>query len=97
MEICCGDNQGDVLLTKRALKSGKVLHNVHVANDGEAALAFLPMSNTGRLRAQNLILLDLNLPKVARSRGTRKDQIQRSACEHPGRRIDQLPKLTRIS
>jgi len=25
------DNQGDVLLTKRALKSGKVLHNVHVA------------------------------------------------------------------
>jgi len=46
------DNQGDVLLTKRALKSGKVLHNVHVANDGEAALASCTMSNTGRLRAQ---------------------------------------------
>ena len=28
------DNPGDVVLTKRALKSGKVLHNLHVANDG---------------------------------------------------------------
>jgi hypothetical protein len=28
------DNPGDVVLTRRALKSGKVLHNLHVANDG---------------------------------------------------------------
>ena len=28
------DNLGDVVLTRRALKSGKVLHNLQVANDG---------------------------------------------------------------
>jgi chemotaxis family two-component system response regulator Rcp1 len=58
------DNQGDVVLTKRALKSGKVLHNLHVANDGEAALAFLHDVEYGQAPRPDLILLDLNLPKV---------------------------------
>ncbi len=58
------DNPGDVLLTKRALKSGKVLHNLHVANDGEAALAFLHDVEYGQAPRPDLILLDLNLPKV---------------------------------
>jgi two-component system, chemotaxis family, response regulator Rcp1 len=58
------DNQGDVVLTKRALKSGKVLHNLHVANDGEAALAFLHDVEYGQVPRPDLILLDLNLPKV---------------------------------
>ncbi|MGZ8880355.1 MAG: response regulator [Halobacteriota archaeon] len=58
------DNQGDVVLTKRALKSGKVLHNLHVANDGEAALAFLHDVEYGQATRPDLILLDLNLPKV---------------------------------
>jgi len=58
------DNQGDVVLTKRALKSGKVLHNLHVAIDGEAALAFLHDVEYGRAPRPDLIVLDLNLPKV---------------------------------
>ena len=58
------DNEGDVLLTKRALKSGKVLHNMHVATDGEAALAFLHDVEYGQAPRPDLILLDLNLPKV---------------------------------
>jgi len=58
------DNPGDVVLTRRALKSGKVLHNLHVANDGEAALAFLHDVEFGRAPRPDLILLDLNLPKV---------------------------------
>jgi CheY-like chemotaxis protein len=58
------DNPGDVLLTKRALKSGKVLHNLHVANDGEAALAFLRDVEYGKAPRPDLVLLDLNLPKV---------------------------------
>jgi two-component system, chemotaxis family, response regulator Rcp1 len=58
------DNPGDVLLTKRALKSGKVLHNLHVANDGEAALTFLHDVEYGQAPRPDLILLDLNLPKV---------------------------------
>jgi two-component system, chemotaxis family, response regulator Rcp1 len=58
------DNPGDVLLTRRALKSGKVLHNLHVANDGEEALAFLHAVEFGKAPRPDLILLDLNLPKV---------------------------------
>lgn len=58
------DNRGDVFMTKRALKSGKVLHNLHVANDGEAALAFLHDVEYGQAPRPDLIVLDLNLPKV---------------------------------
>jgi CheY-like chemotaxis protein len=58
------DNPGDVLLTKRALEFGKVLHNLHVATDGEAALAFLHDVEYGQALRPDLILLDLNLPKV---------------------------------
>jgi two-component system, chemotaxis family, response regulator Rcp1 len=60
------DNPGDVLLTKRALKSGKVLHNLHVAMDGTDALAFLHNEGKyGQAPRPDLILLDLNLPKVS--------------------------------
>jgi chemotaxis family two-component system response regulator Rcp1 len=58
------DNQADVVLTKRALKAGKVLHKLHVANDGEAALAFLRDVEYGKAPRPDLVLLDLNLPKV---------------------------------
>jgi CheY-like chemotaxis protein len=58
------DNQADVVLTRRALKAGKVLHNLHVANDGEAALAVLHDVEYGQAPRPDLILLDLNLPKV---------------------------------
>jgi CheY-like chemotaxis protein len=66
MEILLAeDNRGDVVLTKRALKSGKVLHNLHVVNDGEAALAFLHDVEYGQAPRPDLIMLDLNLPKVS--------------------------------
>jgi CheY-like chemotaxis protein len=59
------DNPGDVLLTKRALASGKVLHNLHVAKDGAEALAFLHNVEYGQAPCPDLVLLDLNLPKVS--------------------------------
>jgi len=59
------DNPGDVLLTKRALKSGKVLHNLHVVTDGEAALSYLHDIEYGQALRPDLIMLDLNLPKVS--------------------------------
>ena len=58
------DNPGDVRLTQEALKTGKVANNLHVAEDGEEALAFL--RKEGRYAdapRPDLILLDLNLPK----------------------------------
>jgi chemotaxis family two-component system response regulator Rcp1 len=59
------DNPGDVRLTREALKGGKVLNTLHVAEDGVAALDFLyrraPHQDAPR---PDLILLDLNLPKM---------------------------------
>jgi two-component system, chemotaxis family, response regulator Rcp1 len=58
------DNPGDVRLTMEALKEGKLLNHVSVAEDGVEALALLHQEGkyAGRPRP-DLILLDLNLPK----------------------------------
>ena len=54
------DNPADVRLTQEALREGKVRNNLHVARDGEEALAFLRREGEPR---PDLILLDLNLPR----------------------------------
>jgi len=59
------DNPGDVKLTIEALRDGKVHNHLNVAPDGVEALAFL--RREGKYAAAptpDLILLDLNLPKV---------------------------------
>jgi chemotaxis family two-component system response regulator Rcp1 len=60
------DNPGDVRLTKEALKDAKILNNLSVAVDGMQALMFLrrcePYCEAPR---PDLILLDLNLPKLS--------------------------------
>lgn len=60
------DNPGDANLTKKALTDSKVRNNMHVAEDGEEALAFLRQEGdySGAPRP-DLILLDLNLPKTS--------------------------------
>ena len=59
------DNPGDVRLTREALKDAKVLNNLSVVPDGVEALAFLRRSGPYRaVPRPDLILLDLNLPKV---------------------------------
>jgi two-component system, chemotaxis family, response regulator Rcp1 len=59
------DNPGDVRLTREALKDSKMLNELHVVEDGVAALDFLhrraPYENACR---PDLVLLDLNLPKM---------------------------------
>jgi two-component system, chemotaxis family, response regulator Rcp1 len=52
------DDVNDVELTMRALKGAKLRNRVHVARDGAEALDFLQQHRP------DLILLDLNLPKV---------------------------------
>ncbi len=59
------DNPGDVRLTEEALKEGKVSNTLHVARDGAKALEFLRREGEfGDAPRPDLILLDLNLPKV---------------------------------
>ncbi|MGA2368001.1 MAG: response regulator [Dehalococcoidia bacterium] len=58
------DNPGDVRLTREALKDAKLAINLHVAEDGEEAMAFLRHEGAYALKPRpDLVLLDLNLPK----------------------------------
>jgi CheY-like chemotaxis protein len=53
------DSPSDVRLTIEALKEAKLHNELHVATDGESAMAFLTDPSKPR---PDLILLDLNLP-----------------------------------
>ena len=57
------DNPMDVDLTLRAFKRRRVTNTIHVARDGEEALAWLPRWEAGETWPA-VILLDLKLPKV---------------------------------
>lgn len=59
------DNPGDVFLISEALAMGRVPKRVHVVEDGEDALRYLSKQGKFRdARPPDLILLDLNLPKI---------------------------------
>jgi CheY-like chemotaxis protein len=59
------DNPGDVRLTMEVFKEGKVFNNLHVARDGEEAISFLKRRGAfSKSPRPDLILLDLNLPKM---------------------------------
>jgi len=59
------DNPGDVRLTIEALKDAKVRNRITVAGDGEAALACLRRQGQyADAPRPDLILLDLNLPRI---------------------------------
>jgi CheY-like chemotaxis protein len=59
------DNPGDVELTRVAMKDGRVANRLHVVSDGEEALDFLYRRGAHRQAVvPDLILLDLNLPKL---------------------------------
>ena len=58
------DEMGDAMLVRHALVEGKVLAEFHHVTDGQAALDYLEnasLSGTGR---PDLILLDLNMPRM---------------------------------
>ncbi len=59
------DNEGDIELTKEAFESARFRNNLSVATDGEKALDFLYKRNGFEASpTPDLILLDLNLPKI---------------------------------
>lgn len=57
------DNPLDVDLTLRAFKRRKLVNPVHVARDGEEALAWIPLWEAGETQPA-VILLDLNMPRI---------------------------------
>ena len=58
------DSPGDVLLTREALKDAKIANDLHVARDGEEAMAFLRREGEhAAAERPDLVVLDLNLPR----------------------------------
>jgi chemotaxis family two-component system response regulator Rcp1 len=59
------DSPSDAAMTIEAMHEGRIVNQVHVATDGEIAMAFLrqqgPYADAPR---PDLILLDLNLPRM---------------------------------
>ncbi len=59
------DNPGDVRLTQEVLEETQVANNLHIAWDGVEALDFLKQTGEfADVPRPDLILLDLNLPKM---------------------------------
>lgn len=59
------DNDDDVELTRQGFKRAKLLVNLHRVKDGEECLAFLrKQGEYANAPTPDLILLDLNMPKV---------------------------------
>ena len=59
------DDPGDVLMTQEAFEEHKVRNKLSVVSDGEEALAYLRRQGEhAEATRPDLILLDLNLPRV---------------------------------
>jgi len=59
------DNPGDVQLTEKALEQGKIVNNLHVAEDGVEAMRFLRQEGEyADSPRPDLMLLDLNMPRM---------------------------------
>lgn len=60
------DNEGDVVLTREALKNSAVTNSISVATDGEEALDFLfCRGKYEQAYRPDLIILDINIPKIS--------------------------------
>jgi two-component system, chemotaxis family, response regulator Rcp1 len=57
------DNEGDILLTREALDDARIINKISIAFDGLEAIRFLKNTPPGE-NTPDLILLDINLPKV---------------------------------
>jgi two-component system, chemotaxis family, response regulator Rcp1 len=59
------DSEGDILLTLEALKEAKIYNNINVVRDGDEALQYLNKEGKYEdVETPDLILLDINLPKM---------------------------------
>jgi CheY-like chemotaxis protein len=81
------DNPMDVDLTLRAFKRRRVTNPVHVARDGEEALAWIPRWEAGE-ETPAVVLLDLKLPRVDGL------EVLRQLKSHPTLRVVPVVVLT---
>ncbi len=71
------DDPGDVLMTKEAFEDYKLSNQLHVVTDGAEAMDFLRRQgeHTDAPRP-DLVLLDLNLPRMDGQGGSPGDQVR---------------------
>jgi len=58
------DNEGDILLTREALEEARIINKISIAYDGMQAIDLLRQSARVPGAMPDLILLDINLPKM---------------------------------
>jgi len=58
------DNEGDILLTREALEEARIINKISIAYDGLQAIDLLKKSAQVAGTIPDLILLDINLPKM---------------------------------
>ena len=58
------DNEGDIVLTREALSDAKIRNKVSVARDGQEAIDFVNKGIEQEELLPDLVLLDINLPRV---------------------------------
>jgi chemotaxis family two-component system response regulator Rcp1 len=58
------DNEGDILLTREALEEARIINKISIAYDGVQAIDLLKQSARVPGTMPDLILLDINLPKM---------------------------------
>lgn len=59
------DNEGDIILTRKAFEHGKIEHKLFIARNGEEGLVYLNKAGESEdTPIPDLVLLDLNMPKM---------------------------------
>jgi CheY-like chemotaxis protein len=58
------DNEGDILLMKEVLADAEIENMVTVSRDGQEAITYLNQISSVDQAVPDLVLLDINLPKV---------------------------------
>ncbi len=60
------DNEGDIILTGKALEEGKISNNLHVCRNGQQGLDFLFKRGVYEgVVTPDIVLLDLNMPGIS--------------------------------
>lgn len=60
------DNEGDIILTRKAFDRGRLQVNLNAVTNGEDAILYLQKEGDyAKVSTPDIILLDLNLPRVS--------------------------------
>lgn len=58
------DNVADIFLVQQAISAHRLNVNVYIMNNGEEAMTFFRQIEADQIRCPDILLLDLNIPKV---------------------------------